>query len=157
MKQRREVLKRKRPNTLWVKHFFQGELFKQSLGKHYIYLIQKDFTQDKSRQTLSCHHSPEEANLEIWSVQVPPVLGVVLWPLLRCSQAVGPWKVHWTLPLTLLLYGKRVDNQISRQPDQQTTQSRGHGPSQIQDIGETPKSVLTNTRIWGYWHHQILL
>ena len=68
----------KKTKYLVGKIFFQGELFKQSLGKHCIYLIQKDLTQDKSRQTLSCHHSPEEANLEIWSVQVPPGLGVVL-------------------------------------------------------------------------------
>jgi len=33
------------------KTFFQRELFKQSLGKHYIYLTQKDFTKDRSRQT----------------------------------------------------------------------------------------------------------
>ena len=32
-------------------------------------------------------HSPEEAGLEIWSVQVPPVPRAVLGPLLRCRLA----------------------------------------------------------------------
>lgn len=41
----------KKTKYLVGKTLFQRELFKQNLGKHYICLIQKDFTKDKSRQT----------------------------------------------------------------------------------------------------------
>ena len=72
-------------------------------------------------------------------------------PLTTPEMQTAGASMERLLPLPLLLWGKKVDNPVSGQPNQWTTQSRGHALSDP-SFGDIPESAPTNTRIWGYWH-----
>ena len=130
MKQRSDVLKRKKPNTLWVKHFFQRELFKQSLGKHYIYLIQKDFTKDKSRQTDTLLPSLTRRG-QLGNLVSAGSSSSRSCPLTTPEMQSGCGSLE--SPLDSASDSSFIGEE-SGQPNQGTTQSRGHTPPSHQKL-----------------------